>query len=286
MELWHGERASQLRESITDQSFRYCINCGNPESLITPNPPATPLDLNTIGWLILSYDPTCNLKCRSCRNEHRGPSETTRRIHEAVLSSGVLKHSLTVCMSGNGDPFASSLLWSLLTSDIECHPDMQLNLSTNGLLVTPERLRAITDTGKKIGSIHISIDAATRETYALNRGGDWYVLLKNMDSIRGYPCHRQFNLVAQANNFREMEAFIDMACDYNADAIHLSALVNWGTYTREEYLSRAVHLPSHPQYEEFKAMLTKPTFWNPKVRIAKLPIFRPGHRHDNRTVAP
>lgn len=282
MEIWRGEAIARFRQSIVDQSFRYCVNCGNPETLVEPDFPEVPEDLEVVKKLLLAYDPTCNLRCPSCRREHRRPGELAAKIHEVVLSSGVLRYSLGLDLSGDGEAMASSLYWSLLTSKVECHPAMSVNLRTNGLLLTRDRLQRIEDSGKRVGTIGVSIDAATRETYALNRGGDWDVLMSNLEAARDYPCWKQFNYVVQANNFREMRQFVELSARLGASSIFFSALVNWGTYSEQDYLVRAVHLPSHPQYGELKAVLEDPAFSRREVILAQLPAFRPGHVHDHR----
>ena len=287
MEIWLGERATRFRESITDQSFRYCTNCGNPESLVSAQPPSVPVDVNLVGSLLLSYDPTCNLRCGSCRLEPRRPTELARKIHEIILGSGVLRHTLEVCLSGGGEAFVSPLFWSFLTSKVDCHPKMKLSLKTNGLLLTRERLDAVVASGKRFGGISISVDAACRKTYVLNRGGNWDMLVDNLEATKDYPMEwRQFNFVVQTNNYGELVDYVEMAERFGATSIYLSALGNWGTYSEEEYRERAVHLPSHPHHENLKAVLRNPVFLDPKIITAKLPVWRPGHPFDHRVKEP
>lgn len=282
MEIWRGERAALLRQSIVDQSFRYCVACQSSEALVETNFPDELPNLDLIGRLLLAYDPTCNLKCRSCRQEVRRPSEVAQRIHEVVLSSGILRRVLVLNLSGNGEALASPLYWSMLTSKLDCHPDMGIDLKTNGLLLTPERLRCITDSGKRMHYVGISVDAATKETYAKNRGGDWDLLMHNLDAFDDYSCMRGFNYVVQANNFRELPEFVEMAVRRRANCIYIAGLLNSGTYVEEDYRSRAVHLPGHPLHGELRALLTLPIFQRSEVILAGLPAFRPGHAQDHR----
>jgi MoaA/NifB/PqqE/SkfB family radical SAM enzyme len=206
-----------------------------------------------------------------------------QRIHDAVVSSGVLKHTMILEVSGGGDPIASPLFWSLLTDKLEHHPGMKVDLKTNGLLVTPERLAAIRAAGRIINCINISVDAACEATYAINRGGDWWRLMSNMEAIRDYPCWRQWNFVVQANNFREMADFVRLSSVYKVGTLFFSALDNWGSYTDEDYRSRAVHLPGHPEHQEFLDRLSDSVFWDERIIMAKIPLYRQGHVHDHRT---
>lgn len=65
----------------------------------------------------------------------------------------------------------------------------------------------------------------------------------------------QLNFVIQANNFREIPSFVDLGSRANARKILFSSLDNWDTYSSEEYLKRAVHLPGHPLHENLIRIL-------------------------------
>ena len=285
LEMWKGEKIARLRESIHDQTFRYCVDCGNPENYVQSNPPPITPNVDLISVLALSYDPTCNLVCRSCRLEPRKATDLTDKIHAAVLASGVLNHALEVILCGDGEPLASPTFWPFLSTRIEHRPELKFTLTTNGLLLTRERLEIIASSGKKIGGVSISMDAAREETYRLNRrGGNWDVLMRNLDDVKDYPfVWKQFNFVVQENNFAEMAEFLKFSLKHHATTVYFSALANWGTYSPEDYSRRAVHLPTHPRYGELVEVLTDPLFLDDRVIIAKLPIRRPGHRFDHRT---
>lgn len=53
----------------------------------------------------------------------------------------------------------------------------------------------------------------------------------------------------------EMPDFVDLGKRFNVDTVYFSQLVNWGTYSEEEYRSRAIHLPNHPRHPEFLELL-------------------------------
>jgi MoaA/NifB/PqqE/SkfB family radical SAM enzyme len=262
MNIWNGRAASELRESILNQSFRFCVRCPllpGPGECLTDNPPINcPLD--TIKVLTLNHDPTCNLKCPSCRSNPRTLDSNGLAVHDALLASDLLKHVKGLCTSGDGDPAASSLIWHLLCHlPLEkCDPELTITLQTNGLLLTQEKWKELGGTRERITDISISIDAACEHTYKINRGGDWHLLLSNLTWMSSRRLNLQMNFVIQANNFREMTDFVKLANGYGANKIYFSVLNDWNTWTLSEYLTRAVHLPTHPQYREFLNVLDNP----------------------------
>ena len=279
MDIWNGLRAKTIRDSIIDRSFRFCTNCpllpGPRGPIKEGNLP--PVQLDQIETLILAYDPTCNLKCPSCRTRTKWADRTTTSIHDKIISSGILGHVKELCMSGSGDPIASPLLWSLLCElpRLGCRPDLSISLQTNGLLLTPERWEKMGVIREKVKLLSVSIDASNEKTYKINRNGDWDLLMSNLDWITERldpPPALLFNFVVQANNFTEMPGFVELANRYKTLGIYFSALVNWGTYSAPDYRSRAVHLPSHPLHPQLLEILENPILHDePRITLAGMP---------------
>jgi organic radical activating enzyme len=282
MDTWNSERAIAIRESILDGSYRYCseATCGYLQSKSLPRKDAVrnkrhreiidnnltrieqgPLTIN------MSYDRSCNLSCPSCRKGMvvlKGKSkENAEVIHDRVVNRS-LKNVEELIITGSGDPFGSRLFYSFLRSfDPSTAPGLRITLSTNGLLLTPKTWDSICNTA--INKIDISVDAAEPFTYALNRGGDWETLLENLQFVGGLRKAgkiKSFELhfVVQANNFREMKKFVEIGLDVAADHICFKQIVNWGTYSEEDYLGRAVQIASHPLHEEFLQVINDPLF--------------------------
>lgn len=66
----------------------------------------------------------------------------------------------------------------------------------------------------------------------------------------------KLSFVVQQNNWREIPAFIALARRFGFSA-YLSQMVNWGTFSREEFRRRAVHLPEHPEYPALRRLLDR-----------------------------
>lgn len=272
MEIWRGKDAAEFRQSIVDGSFRYCTDCRCPEMIELRDPPVN-FDLDSIGCLVLSYDYRCNLSCPSCRTTNQKPSPLSSTIHQRLMESQILKHVKMISVMGSGEALFSPFFWDLIArlKTIECHPDLCLSLTTNGTLLTSRNLDKIRASGKKIHNVEISVDAACETTYSINRrGGDWHTLMANIANIVACGIPLRLNFVVQSNNFREMPRFVDMCFDLGAEYVRFDALNNWGSFTREEYLERAVHFPSHPAHSELKEVLKNPTLADKRVHMAQL----------------
>jgi hypothetical protein len=262
LEIWRSEAAEAVRASILDGSFRHCEHCPFLPDQFMPahlEPgPARVIPLDRIESVVLSYDPACNLQCPSCRLAPR-LNARAGDIHQAMLRSELLGMARNISLSDVGDPLASLLHWRMLCDLPALAPHLSVSLHTNGLLLTPEKWDKLGKARDQLASITISIDAATEETYAKNRGGDWRRLLANMawlSRIRSLAL--DLNFVYQENNFREMPAFVALADSFRAKRVRFSYLANKGTYSADDYRVRAMHLPGHPSHAEFLEVLAHP----------------------------
>ena len=259
MAVWRGSRATEMRESIVNQSFRLCSRCRfkpDSEGECLKSGPPRPISLDRIDILTLNHDATCNLACPSCRKKPRGNLEHSRKVHAALLASDLLVHTKHLAASGDGDPIASPLIWPLLCQlGKEQTPELTLSLQTNGLLFTRKRWKELGSLRDVLTKVSVSIDAACENTYKLNRGGNWTQLTDNLGWMSSCDIPLQLNFVIQANNFREIPSFVDLGSRANARKILFSSLDNWDTYSSEEYLKRAVHLPGHPLHENLIRIL-------------------------------
>src|SRR5206468_11023436 len=80
----------------------------------------------------------------------------------------------------------------------------------------------------------------------------------------------KISMVVQDNNFREMPDFVRLGQRLSFDVVYFSQLVNWGTFSDEEFRRRAVHRPGHPRYREFVALLQDRLFDVPIVDLGNL----------------
>lgn len=271
MEIWRSVAARQVRSSILDGSFRYCTACPylpGPGGPVVSTGPIKPI-ADRIGTLKLDYDQTCQLSCPSCRVTHSRdfvdvPKVT--RIHDRMLSSGVLDLTDKLYVTGAGDPFASPLYWNFLKTlpELPRNPGLKIFLHTNGLLFDDRHWSELGSNQRRVAEVGISVDAGTAETYRENRRGSWDKLWSNIDFLNrlqdaGHSIMLGMFYTVQANNFRELGAFLQNAFEHRAKWISVTALRNWGTYEREDYRRRAVHLPEHPDHSDFIQTISDPS---------------------------
>lgn len=301
-QAWNGPEAQALRASILDGSFRYCIRAEcpfiNQPDAPTWEPGGPPLrardavtdprlrrilDQGLVSLddgpvtLNCGWDRTCNLHCRSCR--HR---PFALRDEEAQLVAAFQERLLeaigpglrTLFASGTGDPFASRVYQGLLRGlPARRLPLLEVHLHTNGQLWTPETWEGLGGAQHKVRSAHISVDATTAATYALNRrGADWERLRRNLSFVAGLRREGTLrfvtlSFVVQANNFHEMPAFISLVEGFGFDLAYFHKFCNWGTFTESQYRARAVHEPAHPDHAEFLRLLAGEVFGRPTAGL-------------------
>lgn len=121
----------------------------------------------------------CNLLCVHCPYETvtKAKGSKRRNLDEALhtkLIDEIAEHGRPHCRflryTGDGEPLLHPHLPRMLAYAVE-RTGLPVNLTTNGLLLTEERTRALVDAGVSV--FDISLDAHTPQTYAQVRvGGD------------------------------------------------------------------------------------------------------------------
>ena len=305
-EIWNGEKAQKFRESIIDGSFRYCNEDACPAlqtktmpvfEMDDPNPAHAPHQLQLIKDEINSnktvlahgphevqfcYDRSCNLSCPSCRREVimvGGKDKDYLLELQEKWKTSFLHDAGTFVITGSGDAFASPIFRKLLqTLTVEDAPALHsINILTNGLLVIKHWPKVNNFVKSKIECISVSVDAATKETYLINRrGGDWELLHENLafirDDIDGMNKHHMLpgglefyiSFVIQQNNYKEMIDFAKMAIEYGCKIVQFQIIQpdfirdlhypDWET----EWQEKAVHETAHPEHHELINVLQDP----------------------------
>jgi hypothetical protein len=195
------------------------------------------------------------------------------------LEDEALRDARLLYITGSGDPFGSPLFreW-LRTMDAAKMPNLErIHLHTNALLWTERSWQAIPErTRSFIRSATLSIDAATAETYAVNRrGGDFATLLERLAFIAelrktGPLTYLEIHMTVQANNYREMPGFVRLGREHNCDRVSFHQLLDWGSFSPEEYAARAIQLKSHPEHRAFLELLQHPRLDDPIVYLSNL----------------
>lgn len=287
--IWEGHGVSSVRDAVLEGTFSECRNC---PFLPRPFGPVTRSIFSSdiiagsariasgrIPLLTLSYDRTCNLTCPSCRKGIEADGGLAEDVTRKLIESGALKVVDRVVVAGGGEPFASPAYQDFFRNVLwNSFPNLRVRLFTNGQLADWEHWISLGETViERVDQVTVSFDAATEKTYALNRGENFWTLLGNMDKFStmrrdGILNRFELTFVVQANNFREMPAFADLAASLGADVAYFGKLRNWGAYTPWDYACRAVHDPLHPEHAELLRVLENEKLKRPGVVLANFRV--------------
>jgi len=299
-EMWNGETAIAIRQSIHDGTFKYCTtHCPWLQTASGPVQKISDVVDPELKRIIehklveipsprivnAAFDRSCNLTCPTCRHEHiieREAAPAIRKL-QRLIDEQLLPEAEQLYVTGSGDAFGSPFFLEWLRHlDVSNKPKLKLHLHTNAQLWTPAIWAKLPPGVRQIvATTEISIDAASERTYLLNRrGGSWTKLLENLEFISGLRAsgpleHLRIHMLVQENNFDEMPAFVALGNRIGADHIYFSHLVSWGTFSEEELAQRSIHLSSHPRHGELLEVLKHPALTDPRVDFGNLTEIAP-----------
>jgi MoaA/NifB/PqqE/SkfB family radical SAM enzyme len=280
-EIWNGEIATNVRQSVLDGIYTYCDknNCPHLSQLINNNDASgifikkslqESLKIDGPSRLNLCFDNSCNLSCPSCRKDIIISDEKDRLKNNKILEDLSFNFKDTVdslYISGTSDPFASKTFIDFLENfKDDIFPKLKIiHIHTNGLLLDEKMWNRIKKAHKYIKTIEVSIDAATKETYEkIRRGGNWERLNRNLNFISSIPTiyNKSYSFVVQDTNYKEMKMFYDFISSLphyhkNNYNVYFGKILNWGTYTDDEFFIKQIWNELHPNFNDFLVELKK-----------------------------
>lgn len=191
----------------------------------------------------IGYDSSCNLICRTCRDKicvaTGKETEQLNGITDMVIEK-LLPEAEFLVLAGDGEVFVSRAYEKIYNSDKT--DDMKyIRILSNGTLFSKKKWEKFAVHKKGKIMLTFSIDAATKETYEkIRRNGNFDILKKNMEfasELRrmGRVSFLRLNFVVQKENYKEMIPFVEWAENLGADAVFFTKVLNWGTFTEEEF---------------------------------------------------
>lgn len=292
-EIWNSHSAQEMRESIFDGSFRYCnkercsliIDDLLPDMREVDSPEMRRIidDRRVVldeapQWLFLAHDLTCNLACPSCRDRVQGMSAAQesrlQRIEDVLLQPILYSgNSIKLSLSGQGDPWASPHYRSILRTVAERDLKIDLNIHTNGLLMTEARWAEYAGLEKYTPLIDISIDSCTPWVYeVLRRPGRWETLERNLRFIAsrraaGKVRELHLNATVQVDNYHELPRMVSFAEQLGADSMRFYMIQNTGGHLAGSYSEKNIASPDHPLHVAFLETLRHPILGGPTAHL-------------------
>lgn len=239
-EIWSGELAQQVRQSVVDEDFTYCNWSCAKLPVLPERPNIIPAVLDFPQTIKIDLDRSCNLKCPSCREKiiiEKNSSNINKQVEifEEIKQWALTNPSqqLNILPLSSGEIFASHSGLKFLNSLVDYpHKNLQLEINTNGTLINRHR-ELLLNIKHLLKNFYISIDASTPETYALVRGGDWLELMSGIDFLHNtMQLPLRFNFCIQQNNYQEIDQFAELAARFDAHVAY-QKLLNWGHWTTE-----------------------------------------------------
>lgn len=280
-QILSSELAIKIRQSIIDGSYRYCdeSRCGilrqNLLNTIDNVPESVLPLLSDSSTFIYPYeilfagDLTCNLSCPSCRtavikttDEFKSQQEQMSTILQKNLFSVPTENKIGLTLSTSGELFASPFLLKFLSGiSITQFPNLHLSIQTNGLLC-PSRWDNIVHLEKKIRTITVTVDSCKKHVYEkLRRGGQWEDIVSALSFIKGKKESLGFSLhvrmVAQLDNHPEIYDFYNFSKSFSADRVEYVRILDYKTYSPDEFKRVDVFNPAHPLYQSAQHELNR-----------------------------
>lgn len=299
----NSEQAQKIRASILDGSFKFCNkmtcpliqgNCLPKKEDVTDPYYKDIIDnnrthINTVRYVNFLWDLSCNLECPSCRkmkilnvkgDDYQQSLDIQNSVINYVFNSNT-QDEVIFNITGSGDPFGSKIFRDFLIDfDGTKYPHIKINLQTNGVMFTKKMWELMSKCHDNIGTVLVSIDAATEETYDKVRvGGDWKILMSNLDMLSTLRTnnqidHLRLDFVVQLENYKEMVPAVNLMESFDGvDGIYFSIVTDWASWDRDTFKKQAIWMPDNKYYQDFLNTLKNNIFESSNVELGTLSEF-------------
>ena len=215
----------------------------------------------TCKFLKLAYDTVCNVACKTCRDQIKLTfSDKQKEITKKIIP--LLNNIEIIELSTAGDVFASKNGIDFLHYVTTYHPNILLQIDTNGILLTKELYEKLNLRGK-IKDIRISIPGATPKTYnKIVCKGDFSAVMKNLKFIaeekeNGNISSVTITMVISKYNYKEMTKMAKIAKELNI-SVSYTCYQPWEhTTLAKKYKELAVFEKDNPLYKDFLKHLNR-----------------------------
>lgn len=232
-EVWNNPIAQRIQSDIDTKKFSWCAvdMCGIRNQNVV-------YDRYTIS---INIDPSCNLKCPSCRpdsimlTEGREYDKKHQQARHLLNLLEKFNQPCHIIMSGNGDVLASNIMRPIV-HEFKPRSTQTFRIFTNGLLIKKQLEKS--QLLPQVTQYQISIDAGSPAVYERVRlGGRWQNLIENFDFLQPiaqkYQAEVWLMFVIQESNWEDIDNFAELAVRYGWSG-NITKLIDWGTWDNFE----------------------------------------------------
>lgn len=184
------------------------------------------IPLNTPFVVFVDPASACNFQCAFCPTGHRDMIEETGRF-QGVMKMDLFKKVIddigqferpikVLRLYKDGEPFLNKRLAEMIAYAKQSGVVEYIDTTTNGSLITPERLGPVLEAG--LDKINISVDGMTNEQYKRFTGYDFDFArfveqIKWLDAHKG-PCEVVIKIPGELITEAQRQEFYDTFGDY------------------------------------------------------------------------
>jgi hypothetical protein len=217
-----------------------------------------------------SIDPSCNLKCPSCRDHYirldKDKADGVISFYDTYIHPFITSgHRIDYSLDGSGEALASPTgIHSLEKLGRSNNKSLTLSLRTNGFLLDKSFWdNKIGEARHLIRHIRVSIDGASKETYEMLRfPSKWEVLCANMEFMGSMVASGELEcltvvFILRDENWHELLSMAELCKKWHAESFTFLRYQNKVDDDMKTYDNHDVLMPSHPYYKDALEIISK-----------------------------
>ena len=252
-EALKSEEFQKIKESIEKGTYQYCDLNYCRKYISELNRGAVFLEPGRVSYrpesLHLGVDGTCNICCRSCRDEKytQRYEEVKQRLQDIEEVAAPVCRFLDLSSAGEFLASRATIEW-FRNLDLSKWKNLKsIHLRTNGLLFTEDFWNSLrVEIRDLISNIQVSVDATTKEVYEnIRRGASWDVLQKNLAFIYTLQKPLQLSFVIQVpNHFQIVDFYKDVQKLRDSEIVAFALfqpIEKWPGVSEENYKKLSIY---------------------------------------------
>ncbi|WP_158240469.1 SPASM domain-containing protein [Telmatospirillum siberiense] len=295
-EVWNSAAARTMRESVHDQSFRFCLRARCPHLATLPEAERqSDPDLRAIAAdrqvtlerrpsrLVLSYAPSSATRWSSGVDEAMRAADNQRR---AVVTDRLIaglqfwNTPRSIAVVGPGDPLASPHMLRILhhLAERERGP-LRLDIQTNAQNLSEQTWRLLSGLERYDLGLEVTLDAVWPWSEDHRRSAvTWEALSGALDlaaSLRrnGRLRRLAISMTVETASLPQMPTMVELGQTLHCDRVIFSPIAATA-FLPQPAAARKIADPSHPDHGALREMLRNPMFSDPIVDLTELSKLR------------